>query len=69
MTGVCRTHALFTGTCSVCRGHIEPGTLIVKLAGGWAHNTCPDPLPPAGKSEERCQKCFLIHPLGACDLE
>lgn len=69
--------ALFAGRCANCGEWYAPGTTIVPTpmqTGRWqtySHAECPevpDPLPGVKPGETACPDCFLIHPVGKCDL-
>ena len=64
--------ARYSGWCPSCGERWQEGDQIEHVDdgsySGWAHASCPDPLPATRPGEVACQDCWLIHPKGACDL-
>lgn len=60
----------YQGVCSLCEERFPEGTPIVKEAGGWRHDTCPEPVDDYDIRGGVCSSCFqTIAVNGACGCD
>lgn len=62
--------ARYPGTCPECGERWQAGDQITTATSGqWRHAVCPEPTDPTDlkPGETACDRCWLIHPEGACD--